>query len=363
MAKKETGPPVLIKTKDNKFFRHIDVAGFNGYVPAEDPRPEYPEMEPYMNWFGGKIALSLWSQVMAFFEWSQKEFKSEVQVRLYYNTENKKWGVWAYPQKPDGMTTREVEDHPDVARQRSQFPPPWILLGTIHHHCTSSAWQSSTDRSNEETQEGVHITVGKIGSTEYDLHIRMIVRGFQFDKVPLSMWFDMPPGTPDDYPFQLKSTILEFFLKRPPKEDVAFPEQWKTNCIKREPIKLGTGSGSGSFHTSHGAATSSFGVGRNTIPVKTDLRSQFKPEELDFMKEAIALMDLREVSQNQVDSILFEELPAKRSDLEDSIAKEFMAIGAKHKIADARLNQLFDIFDFDAVINELFPETNKIVPA
>lgn len=354
MAKNGTGPLALIKTKEGKFFRHIDVMGFNGYVPCECP---YPEAEPTMSWYGGKIPLTLWSQVMAFFEWSQQEFKSEAQVRLYYHPDSKKWGVWAYPQTPDGMATKEIENHPDVAQQRAQFPSPWILLGTIHHHCTSLAFQSGTDKHNEETQEGVHITVGKIGSAEYDLHTRLVVKGYQYDRVPLIGWFDLPPNTPEEYPYALRQTILEFFLKRPIK-DVDFPEQWKKNCIKKS-IQI---SGGSSYHTSAGAASASSSGShlRNTVPVKTDLRAQFKQSEIDFMREAIVLLDLRQLSQNQVDAIMFEMKPEARKEDEVRVTREFVAIAAKNNIPEKRLDQLFDCWSFDAVIGKLFPTTTAI---
>lgn len=352
MVKADTTPPQFIQ-KDRKVFKRLHVAGFRGYVPCEDPRPVIPEAEPSMVWEGGRINLDVWAQVMAFFEWSYKEFKSETQVRLYYNRTTQKWASWAYPQCPDGMTTKEAEDHPDLPRQRAQFPEPWMLLGTIHHHCSMSAFQSGTDSHNEQNQEGIHITVGGIGSAEYSLHSRLIVRNFQFNSVPWTGWFEMPKNA-EEFPFELQKTILEYYLKRPPLEDTPFPEQWKTNCVKKV-YKITSYPGSSGVHTTAGAAATVGPSSRTAVPVKTDLRAQFDTAELEFMKESLALMDLNQVSQNQADNIINTMTEKEMNGNDIAFSKEIRAVAAKHKIVEARLDQLLDCWDFQTVLNELFP--------
>lgn len=346
MAKAATPAPTPIPDEaypqyivhDSKVWRVMRAAGFYGYVPCD-----VPTQPPWMEWEGGRITLTVWSQILAFFEWSQKEFKSEVQVRLYYNRTTKKWAPWAYPQRPNGMTTNEIADHADVPAQRAQFPDPWMLLGTVHHHCTSGAFQSSVDRNNEETQEGVHITVGKIGSAEYDLHGRVVVKGSHY-ACSWCDWFEMPVVADADLPPKIRDLILDFYLKRPPADTVAFPETWKTNCKKFETTYV-------ALSPNHGGIVN---IGRNEVPFVNDVRTQFCESEIEFMKDAQALMDQSKISHTRLDTIVCATSSTEMLGADD---KKLVAIvteyADKHKVSRQRMDQMLDCWDFAVVLGEI----------
>jgi hypothetical protein len=110
-----------------------------------------------LEYSGPRFAPDTWHQVMSFFRWTHKETRSESQVRLYVNHRLGRWGAWAFPQEArTGMSARElpVPETPDQARERfaswdSSPSDDWLYFGTAHHHCSASAFQSSTDEENE----------------------------------------------------------------------------------------------------------------------------------------------------------------------------------------------------------------------
>jgi len=328
---------------EGKLWEIIRVGGFYGYVPA---RHTAPTEKPWMDWEGGRISMDVWGQILAFFEWSQQEFKSEVQVRLFYNKVTRRWTSWAFPQRPNGMTTNEIEDHPLKEVQRKQFQDPWILLGTVHHHCTSSAFQSSTDKNNECNQEGLHITVGNIGSEEYSLHGRVVCRSTEYG-CDWSDWFEVPQKLVEVLPERLQPKILDYYLKCPPPKDTPFPETWKTNCIR-------------SFSAGGSHSDNNFRASTKYI-IKTDLAGQFKTHELQWMHNGALLFAAAEVNQNLFDALAFEKgavvdgkLEPRHRALVDCVLGRGIALG----LTQNRMDQLSDCWDFETVLEELKFEPN-----
>jgi len=45
----------------------------------------------------------------------------------------------------------------------------------VHHHCSTSAFQSGTDEADEVDREGIHFTVGNLNTDEFDLHCRITI--------------------------------------------------------------------------------------------------------------------------------------------------------------------------------------------
>lgn len=360
-AAADAGPPPYIIHEDT-VWSPMKAGGFRGYVIAKDmivhkgrifvplvdgpDVSDLPKQPPWIAWEGGRMPLSLWHTVMAFFEWSQAEFKAEAQVRLYYNATTHKWGVWAYPQRPNGMTTNELPDNPGYAEQRRQFPDPWVNLGTIHHHCTSGAFQSHTDQNNEETQTGLHITVGKIGSGEYDLHNRVILRSTQFTGHSWLQWFDLPEAVASALPAKLHSTILQSLLKEPPPEGTVFPETWKTNCVRYT-------SNSSTTTYPHAGSASSVKDNRQWSPIDTNLRAQFKENEIDFMAKNLALIKERNITHTELDVAVNMTAEAQHDDISRALATEVMGIAVTHSVSQERVDELFDKWDFEVVLGEL----------
>jgi len=213
----------LILHKDT-VYEPVESQFYSGYQPVK-----LTEGEPTLTWKGGKIPTEEWQKILSFFKWSYDETKSETQVRLLYNPETSHWVAWAFPQEHGkGMLADEI-DGDEKDKQREQFPG-YTVAGTVHHHCSSPAFQSGTDKADEKSQDGVHLTVGKLDSATYDLHSR-VCRSDVIYSCSLKQWFEYPPEWDGIIPAKYINHAVADTLVTP-VSDVGFPEQWKDNLIK-----------------------------------------------------------------------------------------------------------------------------------
>lgn len=216
------------------------VKEFNGVVSCIFEH-EVVKTTACYEWTGPKISREAWNEMLAFFRWTFNTSKSESQVRLFANHLTKEWAIWAFPQtEGTGMTTKEIEND-DSKLQRAQFPDSagWFYYGTVHHHCMASAFQSSVDEHNEKSQDGLHITVGKINSEQFDIDARVYQSGYKLVDFDITEFWDVgnitegiPPQIlkmlPDDY--DRRMALLQ--MGTPPPQDQTFPDLWKTNVIR-----------------------------------------------------------------------------------------------------------------------------------
>jgi len=192
-------------------------------------------------WTGPKMDPEMWRQVLAFFRWTYDTTKSESQVRLYVNYKTRVWRAWAFPQKEGtGMTALEI-DNPEAQEQRKQFSDGegWLYYGTVHHHCAASAFQSGTDEANEKGQDGLHITVGRIDSPQYDIHTRLYQSGYKLVDFDMAEFWDVGDplaGIPEHIkamlPADAKKKFIAIQMGTPPAATQEFPEIWRTNLIR-----------------------------------------------------------------------------------------------------------------------------------
>lgn len=196
-------------------------------------------------WTGPKIPREEWNKVLAFFRWTYNEHKSESQVKMFVNHVTKEWKAWAFPQRAKtGMTAVEIpatlNDSEEIKEQRRQFKESegWTYFGTVHHHCSSSAFQSGTDEHNERDQDGLHITVGKIDEDQFDIHHRTYIGGFKMLMVKLTDFWDVEPeiaSLPQNIQKMLKSNVELLAMGQmgtPPPAGCEFPQQWRDNVIE-----------------------------------------------------------------------------------------------------------------------------------
>lgn len=192
-----------------------------------------------LDYSGPKFAPEMWHQVMSFFRWTHKEMQSESQVRLYVNQKLGRWGAWAFPQAArTGMSARELPEPetPEKARERfaswnSEPSDDWLYFGTVHHHCSTSAFQSSTDEQNEWNQDGVHITVGRMDADQHDLHARLYLGGNCFEP-DMSLFWPVGADLAARVPSGMHNELAQFQMCG--KVTVDFPDAWRTNLIEVE---------------------------------------------------------------------------------------------------------------------------------
>lgn len=214
----------------------------------------YPAENPKANstYEGPTINPEVWAEVLAFFKWTYDEYKSESQVRLYVNPKLKEWRAWAFPQEADtGMTAKEFEREETAAEAKARFEEwgvaqsgDWYYFGTAHHHCGCSAFQSGTDEANEKGQDGIHITVGNMGSKLFDIDYRFYLGGIKFD-AKLTMFWDVGDAVRAIIPADLCTNVAKYQMGKL-ADGASFPNAWKENVIKRETVSLpNTGSALG----------------------------------------------------------------------------------------------------------------------
>lgn len=183
-------------------------------------------------YLGPPFPREMWQEILSFFKWTYDTYQSESQVRLYVNTVKNSWKAWAYPQEArTGMTAKEL-DTPEANQQRSQLfkeKEGWLYFGTVHHHCSGSAFQSHVDMTNEQDQDGIHITVGKMDETVHDLHCRFYLKKNQFEP-DMSCFWDIGKGLREQLPQELWDRVARYQMSRPGIKE--FPKQWKDNVIE-----------------------------------------------------------------------------------------------------------------------------------
>jgi hypothetical protein len=200
--------------------------------------------EASLKYLGPQISPEVWGQILSFFSWTYQESHSESQVRLYVNPKLKEWRAWAFPQKSGtGMTAHELtleelkrgtEETPEMTKARfAAWGVPasgdWIRFGSVHHHCGCSAFQSGTDETNEKSQDGLHITVGKIDEARHDLHCRFYINESCFDP-DMSVFWDVGDFVREKIPDNLYDACARHQMTEP--SDAEFPKEWKDNFME-----------------------------------------------------------------------------------------------------------------------------------
>lgn len=225
----------LVKTKVNLLTRSKN---YDGLLEAKFEH-KVASTEGTIVYHGPKIPPAEWHKMLSFFRWTYSTTKSESQVRLYVNTLQGTWSAWAYPQEArTGMSAKEL-DTPDAKTQRAQFPDSsgWVYFGTVHHHCSASAFQSGTDQSNEEGQDGLHITIGGIDRDKHDLHCRFYLAGDEFSP-DMSLFWDIGDEARRLLPPDLHDRIARWQMGA--KVETPFPDQWKENLIEVKSLGVRT---------------------------------------------------------------------------------------------------------------------------
>lgn len=220
--------PEFFSGPGGRTLAHQSLTCFEGHLPVIlDPLP-VAEMD--FHWKGVPIPFETWRVITAFLKWSYDEYSCEAQCRLCYNIEKQEWRVAVLPQHISaGLFTKEIEDDDDreTAFEECGLYTGFDFVGTVHHHCSTGAFQSGTDHKDELTQPGYHVTLGHLSRKTADFHSRGSFRGVMYPTVTNSEWL------PYD---EEKLRSLEDL---PP-----FPEQWKTRLKKAPTPVYGTHTGS-----------------------------------------------------------------------------------------------------------------------
>jgi hypothetical protein len=160
----------------NGFFKKMKHSLYDAVHPVSElPGLETIEETTYTSVF--KIPLNLLKQVGNFFAHVYKKYKSEAVVILFFNYEKSLWHV-AVPEQ-------EVSAAGAKYKSITDGPKGYDRIGTIHSHCDFSAFHSGVDDHDEESFDGLHITIGNVDKEEksYSARVMCSTKEFKIDIV------------------------------------------------------------------------------------------------------------------------------------------------------------------------------------
>lgn len=246
-----TATPAEFYSHGTDLYRAIDRGPWRGLQKIAPQKIE----RPCNRWTGAKITIEQWQQVSAFLHWSQRETGAEAMAHILYATADDDgpecWQPVVLPQQGyTGMSVKLLSD-PDLERATFARLPArnWRRIVTAHHHCRIGASQSSGDRADEISKDGLHITLGNMDEQVHSIHLRTSFNGSMFEPV-LSDWLSLDEQRAALIPAALHDQLLRHLLTQA-QPDKEFPAWWKENLRKPAPVTTTTyawqGHGTGYF--------------------------------------------------------------------------------------------------------------------
>ena len=277
-----------IKLYKNKLYEENETDLYTSWIEKT-----VTESEPTLVWKKSSISTSIWSDIKNICEYTNDEFSSECLIRLYYNTDKDEWNALMHPQEMNGMTVNDKLDNDLIL----SLGDGWAEAGSVHHHCSAGAFQSGTDESDEAQTSGLHITIGKVGSDEYEIHSRFR-EGNQFIQPNLASFFSVPKWLIENVPSKFQYQIFEHLLIQKGNADLA-RKDWIAQC--KEKPKTAWNQNSVLSRTSNGLGGYGY-YGQHGFGGYT--QSQIKNLEVKELKDADANDDDDddEWSENEIDS-------------------------------------------------------------
>jgi hypothetical protein len=230
-------------TSDGKFYTRFESPLVTGYMPVPIPKGD-----PTLRWHGPKIHLEQsWWPALKFME---EHAAHEVILRLFMLADKSE--IIIFPLSQIYGTGMSVKEEISQEERENWAKAGLIEAGTVHSHCDGGAFQSSTDKNDEETRDGLHITVGKLKSDQFDIHSRMTwtIPGEEKDgkvirasirtsqATNLADWFIFPDhvlafiaAEPE-----LERDVIKYVLTKPPHVHVVYPPEWKAKLIRRQTV-------------------------------------------------------------------------------------------------------------------------------
>jgi PRTRC genetic system protein A len=114
---------------------------------------------------------TLFAPVIDFFKKVYKEYYGEAIVLLFYNEEKRTYKIVPPAQKVSAA---------GVDYNRAMTLEGYIMVGDIHSHANFSAFHSGVDDKDEESFDGLHITIGNNNDDEVSISTSIVSNGQRF---------------------------------------------------------------------------------------------------------------------------------------------------------------------------------------
>lgn len=167
-------------TKDGIFFRK-ETKVASAFVKIDGGIPWLGSLDTDATLNLPKIPGRIIGQALMFFRTVFKKLGSESYVTLLYS-ETKGFQLWCPKQEVSrGSVSYDRTDQPDFSDRKSEG---WQMIGTIHSHCDFSAFHSGTDTGDEETFDGIHITLGHVNRDDFSMVSSIALNASRFTLDP-----------------------------------------------------------------------------------------------------------------------------------------------------------------------------------
>jgi PRTRC genetic system protein A len=133
-------------------------------------------VKPYVKLNIKKIPSNIFAKSYIFFKIIYEKYKSEAILLLFYNEKTCKYKL--IPPKQEISSTLMTYD-------RNIIIENYTMIGDIHSHGNMSAFHSSTDDLDEESFDGLHITIGNITDSHFSISSSIVVNGYRNIVEPL----------------------------------------------------------------------------------------------------------------------------------------------------------------------------------
>jgi hypothetical protein len=136
-----------------------------------------------ISWHGNKISLATIQETMSFFVWQFQTYGTESQLRLLRNNSTGEFKFIPFYQHIEtGLQSNEIKESIENNNLTEYYlKNNYHFFGSIHHHCTSGAFQSSTDYRDEININGFHFTIGNLDKKQFSLHGRFVFRSVCYE--------------------------------------------------------------------------------------------------------------------------------------------------------------------------------------
>ncbi len=187
------------------------------------------EMDSYASLDIKKIPSKEFAKILALMKEVVNRHRAEVNTILHYNPTTRKYKI--------EVPIQEVS-HGGVDYESDLIFEGYLKLCTIHSHADFSAFHSGTDKHDEETWDGLHMTVGHTDQDYFSLSAQIVANGSRFWVDPkdyingLEMVEYSETSHVNIYMAATQKNTLRYYLDAP-SHYFAFPAYWLDNISKK----------------------------------------------------------------------------------------------------------------------------------
>lgn len=114
-----------------------------------------------------KVPGRIIGQALTFFRKVFDKYHAEAYVTLLFSSKLNQYRLYCPKQKVSAASVNyDRTDQPSFEDRQAN---DWQMVGTIHSHCDFSAYHSGTDIGDEDTFDGIHITLGHVNRTQFSI--------------------------------------------------------------------------------------------------------------------------------------------------------------------------------------------------